>query len=193
MACAWQPERRRGPGGGRHAASAPGAQSRLAVPRLSRACLCGKPVPRPGRAVPPPARTGQGPGGRARTRPAGRGWWWGPWRVWRGSLSGDSRGREFPDDWNIFTPGLARSFPLSAQQVPIRLGHKGPFRPFPFPAQAEVCTTAAASASPARALRGAGDTRGSGRAQNQPWPQFPAGMQSLAVFRCLCPVSTTHH
>lgn len=162
MACAWRPAHRRGPGGGRHAASAPGAQSRLAVPRLSRACLCGKPVPRPGRAVPPPARTGQGPGGRARTRPAGRGWWWGPWRVWRGSLSGDSRGREFPDDWNIFTPGLARSFPLSAQQVPIRLGHKGPFRPFPFPAQAEVCTTAAASASPARALRGAGDTEAAG-------------------------------
>lgn len=39
---------------------------------------------------------------------------------------------------SIFTSGLVSSFPGEAQELLIRLEHKGPSRPFPFPAEADI-------------------------------------------------------
>lgn len=62
-------------------------------------------------------------------QPAGRG---ASWRVWQGSLSDDSRGREFPNDWEYFYFWACARFLPRTQYTPDKAEHKGPFRPFPF-------------------------------------------------------------
>lgn len=58
-----------------------------------------------------------------------------PWVGW-GSLSDDSRRREFPNDWEYFYFWACAQFPTEkASKFLIRLEHKGPFRADRFPSR----------------------------------------------------------